>query len=159
MAAEILCEHAEACVVREVARVAVADRQVDHPVGPDFRATRGRARAPRSGDEDVLDAIELRAVETAARERDRRVAAIALLDVRNVEQTVACEIGMQHYGVHAASAQLVRGPARYRLRIELAAANDAEIAGELSDEIVVAARQKRQMPRPHEPVHDRDDVN
>ncbi len=159
VAAEILREHAVARVVRDVARVAIADRQIDHPVGTDLGAPGRRARAPGIGDEYICHALELRSVEVAARERDRRVAAIALLDVRDEEQTVACEIGMQHDGVHAASAQRVGRPAGYRLRIELAATHDAQIAGQLRHEIVGAAGEKRQMPRSHEPVGDRDDVN
>ena len=66
---------------------------------------------------------------------------------------------MQHDGVHAASAQRVGRPAGYRLRIELAATHDAQIARQLRHEIVGAAGEKRQMPRPHEPVSDRHDVN
>ena len=142
VAAEILREHAVARVVRNIARVAIADRQVDHPVGTDLRAAGRRSRAPGVGDEYVLDALELRPVEMAARERDRRVAAIALLDVRDEEQAVACEIGMQHDGVHAASAQRVGRPAGYRLRIELAATDDAQIARQLRHEIVGCCREE-----------------
>ena len=159
VAVEILREHAVARVVGDVAGIAVADGQIEHTVGPDLGAARGRARAPRVGDEDFRDVLERRAVEAAARERDRRVAAVALFHVREVEQAVTLEVRMQHDRVQAARAQRIRGPARDRCRVELAAAHDAQVSGKLRHEKVGAARQKRQVPRPHESVRDRDDVN
>ena len=129
VAAEILREHSVARIVRNVAGVAVADRQIEHPVRPDLGAAGRSARAPRVGDENIRDVAERIAVEPAARERDRRVAAVALFHVREIEQTITFEVRVQDDRVQAARAQRIGGPAGNRVGIELAAAHDAQAPG------------------------------
>ena len=140
VAAQILRLHSPARIVGGVARVAIADREVEEPVGPDFEPARGRTGAPRVGDEDLLDARERFAVEAAARERDRRVAPGARLHVGEVQQPVTRKVGVQHDRIHAARLEPLGGPARDRCRIELAAAHDPEVARQLGHEHVGAAR-------------------
>ena len=159
VAAEILRQHPVTRIVGGVARIAVADSQIEHLVGPDLRASGRGTGAPCVSDEDVRHILERGAVETAARERDRGVAAIALLHVREIEQMVAFEVRVQHDRVQAARTQRIGGPAGNRLRIELAVAHDAQRSRELCDEQVFAAWQKGQMPRPHESGRNRDHVN
>jgi hypothetical protein len=125
----------------------------------DFGTAGGGAGAPRVGHEHVRHILERRAVETAARERDRGVPAVALFHVREIQQSVAREVRMQHDGVHAACVQRIRRPAGDRFRIEFAAAHDAHISGKLRHEHVGATRQERHVPGAHESVRDRHDVN
>jgi hypothetical protein len=124
----------------------VADREIEKPVRP--YSSRPAARPVPHASATSSSTPERFAVEPV---RARATGGRARFDVREVEQPVTREVGVQHDGVHAARVERFGGPPRDRCRIELAAAHDAQLAAALRHEHL-AARQERKTPRTLEPA-------
>ncbi len=139
--------------------VVIVDRQIDHAVGPERRAAGERpALDPRVGDENLLHVLELRADQTCARERERRLRIGVALDVVQIHAAVGRELRMHDRGLKPARLEARDGPAAERLRRQHAVMDEAHAARELGDERIAVGRE-REVARAREPFGNRHEAH
>ena len=154
---DVLRRMAGQVVARRYLTITHGDEEVAVAIKGQPRAVMAASLAPGAGLEDLLHVVQTVVLEATADHRRGPLGVVrARLGVADIQQPVGLELGVRHHVKQAALASLPdRGQPRHGLVQQVSATNYPQPAGPLRNKHV-AARQKGDGPRIHQPVNNRD---